>query len=136
FNEPREKQYNVPQISQGTWRLGRLSGPLERGRFAVFRAPGGGGPRVGRVVATEGQRVEVTETDVLVDGQPFTDPAIHPGSTRIDMPELVVPRGCVFVVCDLRGAPGAAENDGRLLGPIPVEAVTHSFAPLENVRDR
>lgn len=134
--ETADKQWNEPEIKQGTWRMGKLperGAPIERGSFVVYRLKSET-VRVGRVVAVAGQKVEVTPDDVLVDGQPFVPPVPKQKASRFEVPEMVVPRGCVFVVVDQRQRGGASEQDSRFLGPIPVEAVTHTFKPLGSAK--
>ena len=133
-DEPATDQFSEPEIRSGTWRLGHLpsrGAELKAGMFAVFKVRGCGEVlHVARIVATEGQRVEVRDDKVLVDGNPIPNPT-KSARSRWDVPEIVVPRGCVFVLCDQRQKTGSAEYDSRRFGPIPVEAITHCFKPLK-----
>jgi type IV secretory pathway protease TraF len=132
------KQWNEPEIRSDTWRLARhpnMGVTLEAGMFAVFRRFGAEQPCVARIIATEGQRVEVQEKAVLVDGSPVTYGTKNT-STSIVTPELTVPRGCIFLLCDDYGKSGSFEQDSRRFGPIPVEAVTHCFRPLDKKAGR
>src|SRR5437016_2393757 len=57
-----DKQFNDPELKMGTWRVGRLpnkGAPIEVGMFVVFTMRGAGRPLVSRVIALEGQKVEV-----------------------------------------------------------------------------
>jgi signal peptidase I len=131
--EAADKQFNEPELKMGTWRLGHepsMGASLQVGMFVVFRVRGSDGPRVSRVVATEGQKVEVRGEEVLVDGTAVPCPTKNARS-RFDVPEITVPRGCVFVVNDLRGKGPSSEYDSRFLGPIPLEAITHCFKPVK-----
>jgi signal peptidase I len=125
-----EKQFNEPEIQQGSWRVGSIpatGGVIELHNFVVFRLKGFDEPMVGRVLAMAGQKVEVKGDEVRVDGTPYINPVIRFKSSRLDVPELVVPRGCVFVVCDERSKGNSADNDSRRFGPIPLDAITHTF---------
>lgn len=133
-DDTNDKQFNDPELKMGTWRLGRLpsrGAPLETGLFVVFRMRGAERSLVSRIVAVEGQKVEVRADEVLVDGQAIPAPK-GAGKSRFDVPEIVVPRGCVFCVNDLRAKGASAECDSRRFGPIPIEAITHCFKPLKD----
>ena len=86
-------------------------------------------PQVGRVLALAGQKVEVKNDEVKIDGAPYINPGIRFKVSRFDVPELVVPRGCVFVVCDQRSKGASCEVDSRRFGPISIDAITHTFKP-------
>jgi signal peptidase I len=132
FQEAREKQFNQPEIVQGMWRCGHTSGAIEAGMFVVFRRTGDGGQQhLARVVAIEGQKVEIKGADLLVDDKPYTIKGVKNPGTACESPTIVVPRHCLFVVCDERARNGSPEHDSRIYGPIPIEAVTHAFRPLE-----
>ncbi len=130
--DPADKQFNEPELKVGVWRLGHLpnmGAPLQVGNFVVFKMRGDT-PRVGRIVALEGQKVEVRADEVIVDGSPMTNPTKN-NKSRFDVPELTVPRRCVFAIADNRGKGGSEAFDSRHLGPIPYEAITHTFKPLK-----
>jgi hypothetical protein len=129
FDEPREHQFNEPQISTGVWRMGRVTDVIEPGMFVVFRRSEG--VHVARVIATEGQHVEVQEKRVLVDGKPHEVHDVRAKVSFCDVPDMIVPRHCVFVLSDDRTRSGSPENDSRGLGPIRLEAVSHAFPPLD-----
>jgi type IV secretory pathway protease TraF len=125
-----DKQYNEPSLSQGTWRVGALpatGGTIELHNFVVYRVKGMDEPQVARVLAFAGQKVEVKGEEIKVDGTAFVTPGRRAQFSRFDVPELVVPRGCVFVVCDQRSKGGSVEVDSRRYGPIPIDAITHTF---------
>jgi signal peptidase I len=66
--------------------------------------------RVSKVVAVEGQRVEITADQVLIDGKPSKFPT---GSAKF--PEIIVPRDTVYVICDQP----QNGNDSITMGPLP-----------------
>src|SRR5581483_8688070 len=124
-DEPADKQRNEPELTMGAWRLGHepnMGAPLAQNMFVVYKVRGSDGPKVSRIVAMEGQKVEVKGEDVLVDGSPVPCPTKSTRS-KFDVPEITVPRGCVFVVNDQRAKGAGADYDSRFLGPIPVDAI-------------
>jgi type IV secretory pathway protease TraF len=131
FEEEKAKHYNEPEVEQGVWRVGHLTDPIEPGTngqtYVVFKRPGDSAHHLARVVAREGQRVQVTDKDLLVDGQPYEVLGVKNKTSLAEVPELVVPRGCLFVISDNRSRRGSVENDSRSFGPIPLDAVTHAF---------
>ncbi len=89
----------------------------DRGDLLVYSSAEG--PRVGRVVALQGQSVALRLGEVFVDGELQPAPAgvtieTGPGPGR-DLPETRVPEGHVFVLVDNRALGG----DSRDSGPVP-----------------
>ncbi len=132
-DQPSDKQWNEPELETGMWRLGHLpnhGAPVEVGMFAVFKWKGTEGARVSRIVAVEGQKVAVKGDEVLVDGTPL-HALSKQAHSRLDVPEITIPRGHVFLLNDERAKGPSCDYDSRRLGPIPVEAITHVFKPLK-----
>jgi signal peptidase I len=98
--------------------------PPARGTIVWFEVPSlPGRMLVSRVVATEGDRVALDDGRLVLDGAPIAeDYALH-RVAREDLPEIVVPAGCVYVLNDERDSVPSAFRDSRRLGPIPVAAV-------------
>lgn len=94
----------------------------QRGDIVVFDDPNGQHPQlIKRVIATEGQVVDVQDGRVFVDGEPIDEPYTHgkqtePGS--VPMP-TTVPDGQVWLMGDNRPESG----DSRFFGPRSVETV-------------
>jgi len=90
---------------------------IKVGDVIAFRLPGETTvERMGRVAATQGQRISSTpKVGILVDN---AAPPFNTDNTRL-MPEIRVPGGCVFVVCDspLNG------TDSVNFGPLPVQQI-------------
>jgi len=82
-------------------------------------------PWFGRVVALEGERVEMRDGRLYVNGRRRALPFVEPSDPRrlkdpvFQMEEVLVPRGCVFVLMDDR----TDILDSRILGPIPLDAI-------------
>ncbi len=94
-----------------------------RGDVIVFFPPQDFGSTawISRVAAVAGERVEMSEGAVLVNGQPQpmpagASPALGPGPGR-DLEPLTVPPGHVFVLSDNRDH----SVDSRYFGPVPRE---------------
>jgi len=86
---------------------------------------------VKRVIAGPGDRVEILEGQVYVNGDARDEPYItHPDSRTT--PEIVVPPGAFFVLGDNR----RASNDSRDWGTVPAENIVGrawlSYWPPEN----
>lgn len=72
-----------------------------------------------RVIATEGQTVQVKEGAVFVGGKRLSEPYIHDQLPMPDYGPLTVPRGDLFVMGDNR----SNSQDSRVFGPIKRSSV-------------
>ena len=78
-------------------------GTPERGEIAAFTDPDGASDEiyVRRVVAQEGDTVEIKDGTLYVNGLAQDEPYLN-SAVSADMPETTVPAGCVFVLSDDR----------------------------------
>jgi signal peptidase I len=75
-----------------------------------------------RVIATEGERVQIKDGKVFVNGEELKEPYLDNVATEVfagDFSDLVVPKGTIFVLGDNRGN----STDGRKFGPISLKTV-------------
>jgi signal peptidase I len=72
-----------------------------------------------RVIATEGQTIEISENTVLIDGVPIAEPYLNDRVQMGDFGPLTVPDGYVFVMGDNRNQ----SEDSRRFGPVPVSDI-------------
>ena len=101
------------------WIFTPFSDP-ERGDIVVFNPPNGSTePYIKRILAVEGETVEIRDGGVYVDGTRVVEPYIDEGITeciKFGCDPLVVPEGDVFVLGDNR----RNSSDGRSFGTVPI----------------
>lgn len=95
----------------------------ERGVRTVLEAVGVRTARVEdlikRVIAVEGDRLEIRDNRVLVNGIPLDEPYLAVGYRMRDVSPFYVPAGHVWVMGDNRDN----SQDSRRFGPVPMEDV-------------
>ena len=90
---------------------------LNAGELVAFYVPGKPEScRVARVVALEGQHVEVTQGAVKVNGKPSVK---FPAMKAFNVPEVRIPRGCVYLLADKP----AETEDSFKVGPVPFSSL-------------
>lgn len=96
--------------------------PPRPGDVVVFVSPDDGATDlIKRVIAVAGQRVDVRDGVVYVDGAALREPyvnAAYPDSSSLDG-TITVPAGTIWVMGDNR----ANSRDSRVIGPQPVSRV-------------
>jgi signal peptidase I len=118
-----------PAIGAGDYVLVRPSANVDRGDVILFRFPfGSESEAIKRVIALEGDFVEITDSTVLVNGHQVA--ALAP-SRVLEAPTgtQTVPAGSFFVL----GDNAAVSIDSRRFGPVPkseVEGTVRAVLPL------
>lgn len=105
-----------PMIKDGDLCLTLRPASPKAGDAVVYRSEGE--TRFGRVVALEGDSVEINGEVVLVNGENVMIPAVYPTSAEdssITYP-YTVPEGCMFVLHDFR----SDTTDSRMAGAVPL----------------
>jgi len=117
----------IPTIGIGDYVLAekltyRFVHPPHRGDIVVFDDPMKQHPQlIKRVIATEGQTVEIRDNRVYVDGKALVEPYVNgkPTTPGTVATPLVVPSGKVWLMGDNRPNSG----DSRYFGPRPVSSI-------------
>ena len=103
------------------WRLGYEP---KQGDIVIFNPPGYDKKIfwVKRVIATEGQKVEIeyATNSVYVDGQKLDEPYLGEVMQNMNtLTEIDVPKDCVFLLGDNRNH----STDGRIIGPVNKDCI-------------
>ncbi len=114
----------LPQVAHAQERTVYPFDPPERGDIVVFEPPTPSSkPYIKRVIGLPGERVEIRDGAVFIDGQELNEPYLQGEETdcpgRGECGEVVVPEGQIFVLGDNRDN----SQDSRAFGPVPVSDV-------------
>lgn len=94
-------------------------GPPDRGDIIVFRYPvDPNRDFIKRVIGLPGERVEIMQGQVYINGQPLHEPYVK-AAPLYDFPEQVVPANQYFVLGDNRNS----SSDSHVWGMVPIENI-------------
>jgi len=95
---------------------------IKKGDIVVFKKPGtSDNPRtlVKRVIATAGDKIEIKNNIVYLNGKAIQEDYINEGMNTNDMGEITISENCIFCMGDNRDR----SSDSRAFGEIPLENV-------------
>ncbi len=121
--EPAVKRDSLPVVSLGVFK----TADFQRGDVVVYEYEQAGlnqAAMAGRVIGLPGDRVQIAEGDVSVNGAKVDQSYVSERSAET-LAEIVIPRDCLYILCDNRRE--YAEYDSRGLGPIGVWAIDGKF---------
>jgi signal peptidase I len=103
--------------------VNKLSDDYHIGDIVVFRRPDTWNAEhdvlIKRVIALEGQTIEIRDNTVYIDGQKLVEPYLPANATMSDAPPFTVPDNQIFVMGDNR----TFSSDSRENGPVPLDHV-------------
>ncbi len=147
FIVPTGSMLNTIQLNDRIWgeKISYHMRSPEPGEVVMFDNPDGGGTiLVKRVIATQGQTVDLRDGHVVVDGQVLDEPYVEnrpsmplsqtlPGTEPVSYP-FTVPEGHVWVMGDNR----TNSRDSRYFGAVPTSTIVaravFTFWPLSDAR--
>ena len=101
---------------------------LQRGDVVSYSYEGVGKNRdiAARVIGLPGDRVEIVNGQVIVNGKSQGGGSVSKKQITTDSyPEVIVPRGTVFLLCDARRL--GEKMDSRYIGPVGFWALNGKF---------
>lgn len=118
----------VPTLLEGEWlfvnKLVYLTGTPERGEIVILKDPDPALPQreylVKRIIGIAGDRVEIRNGQVFVNGHPLAEPYVD-ARTGGDFGPFVVPQGQFFLMGDNRHR--GASKDSRSFGAVSAKLI-------------
>jgi len=120
----------MPGVESDEW---KPFGSPTQGDVVVFRYPRDHSRDfIKRVIANEGQRIEIRDGEAIVDGIPLDEPYIR-FTAADDLPEFVVPEGMLYVLGDNRQNSFDSRSWGMLPKNLIIGRAYFSYWPLDKL---
>jgi len=115
-----EPQRNDVVVFENPWRLDEPDESIpERVVRAVLEALGirtsSTDDLIKRIIAVEGDTVEIRANQLILNGEPLDEPYLAEGSAMPDMESRTIPSGHLWMMGDNR----SESSDSRVFGPVP-----------------
>ncbi|MDH5616583.1 MAG: signal peptidase I [Acidimicrobiia bacterium] len=115
-----EPQRNDVVVFENPWRLDEPDENIpERVVRAVLEALGirtsSTDDLIKRIIAVEGDTVEIRANQLILNGEPLDEPYLAEGSVMPDMESRTIPSGHLWMMGDNR----SESSDSRVFGPVP-----------------
>lgn len=115
-----EPQRNDVVVFENPWRLDEPDESIpERVVRAVLEALGirtsSTDDLIKRIIAVEGDTVEIRANQLILNGEPLDEPYLAEGSVMPDMESRTIPSGHLWMMGDNR----SESSDSRVFGPVP-----------------
>ena len=115
-----EPQRNDVVVFENPWRLDEPDENIpERVVRAVLEALGirtsSTDDLIKRIIAVEGDTVEIRANQLILNGEPLDEPYLAEGSAMPDMESRTIPSGHLWMMGDNR----SESSDSRVFGPVP-----------------
>lgn len=94
-------------------RLAFVRSPPSRGDIVAIRLAGPHVVYVKRIIALPGERVQIVQGQVLINGSPLPEPYVH-NRRPWDVPEVTLTRSEYYVIGDNRGMRASDHDFGRV----------------------
>lgn len=128
----------MPWVDHKDPNIVHLFSPPQRGDIVILKRPDNSGttPLVKRIIGLEGERVELRDDGVYIDGQRLDEPYLNTTTMCTGQPDcgpFEVPEGHVFVLGDNR----TNSRDSPDFGPVPIDNIIGkawlSYWPLNEI---
>jgi len=118
--ESNDKSMDALNFPEGGYGF-TATNTYKSGDFVAYRISSDANLHIARVIGVEGNRVQVTSKDVLVNGAPL---GVQIQTRAWTIPETKVPRGCAYILAD-----DPSGTDSKQFGPVPYASIAGTVKP-------